>query len=226
MFRHLVTLARGRSADATQAVLDANAISLLRQQMRDAAQSVEKSRKAVAVVMAYAEREKKALSVLEAKIDDLETRARAALEKDREDLALEASGTIAELEAERDATVKAIDIYTKEIARLRHALTVSETQLSELKRGQRLAEANEKSLKMRGAFPTAQHSDLNDASATLKRLQDRHEQSEETAAAMVELLATSSAEQMSDRLADAGCGAPKRSSAEDVLKRLKSKSTK
>lgn len=226
MFRHLVTLARGHSADATQEVLDANAITLLRQQMREAAASVEKSRKSVAVVMAYAEREKKALKVLEKKIEDLEIRACAALEKDREDLALEASATIAELEAERDATVKAIDIYAVEIARLREALTISETRLSELKRGQRLAEASEKSLKMRGAFPVATHSGLNDASETLKRLQDRHEQSEATAEAMVELLGTSSAEQMSDRLADAGCGAPKRSSADDVLKRLKSKSKK
>ena len=66
MFKQLLTLVRGQTTDGSQAMLDANALSLLRQQMRDAAHGVDKSRKAVAVVMAYAEREKASLMRLEA----------------------------------------------------------------------------------------------------------------------------------------------------------------
>ena len=53
MLKKLFTLVRGRSVDASQSFLDANAIALLRQQMRDAANGVDKSRKAIAIVMAY-----------------------------------------------------------------------------------------------------------------------------------------------------------------------------
>lgn len=104
IFKQLLTLARGRSADASQRFLDMNAVSLLRQQMCDAASGVEKSRKAVAVVMAYAKREQTSLAGINAKITDLEARTIEALEKDREDLALEAATSIANFEAERDAT--------------------------------------------------------------------------------------------------------------------------
>lgn len=129
MFKQLLTLVRGQATDGSQAMLDANALSLLRQQMRDAAQGVDKSRKAVAVVMAYAEREKASLKRLEIQISDLETRALDALEQNCEDLASEAAGTIAQLEAERDTTVKVIEAYQTQIIRLKQCLTENETCL-------------------------------------------------------------------------------------------------
>lgn len=223
MFKHLITLARGRAADGSQAVLDANALSILRQQMRDAAHGVEKSRKAVAVVMAYAEREKTSLVRVEAQIKDLETRAVDALKKDREDLATEAAGTIAQLEAERDTTRKTIDVYQTQIARLKICLTDSETCLREMQRGQHLAEANDKVHRLRGVMPSGHVNDLKDADATLKRLQARQEHAEATASAMVELSVGTSADDMSKRLAEAGHGTPLKTDATAVLERLKKK---
>ena len=40
MFKQLLTLVRGQTTDSSQAMLDANALPLLRQQMRDAARGV------------------------------------------------------------------------------------------------------------------------------------------------------------------------------------------
>lgn len=221
MIKQFLTLARGRSADTTAAVMDANALSILRQQLRDASTAVERSRKALAVVMAYAEREKASLVKLEAQIETLETRALAALEKDREDLALEASDAIADLEAEATATRHAIDTYSDEISRLRKALKDSEAQLVELKRGQRLAEANDKAIKLRGALPNVARTDLEDAADTLKQLQTRQDQAHATAKAMTQLSTQMKAETLDDRLAAAGCGSPKQSSGAAVLDRLK-----
>ena len=68
MFKQLMTLARGRATDRSQAILHANALALLRQQMREAAEGVTRSRRAVAVVIAYGEREKSALTRIEAQI--------------------------------------------------------------------------------------------------------------------------------------------------------------
>ncbi len=223
MFKQLITLARGRTADGSQAMLDANALSILRQQMRDAANGVEKSRKAVAVVMAYGEREKTSLKRVEAQIKDLEIRAMDALKQDREDLATEAAGTIAQLEAERDTTSKAIQVYQAQIARLKTCLAESETCLREMQRGQHLAEANDKVHRIRGVMPSGHINDLKDAEATLKRLQERQEHAEATASAMVELSVGSSAEDMSKRLAEAGHGAPIKTDATAVLERLKKK---
>ena len=223
MFKQLVTLVRGQSNEASQSMLDANALSLLRQQMRDAAQGVSKSRKAVAVVMAYAEREKASLTRLEAQIADLEARALDALEQDCVDLASEAAGTIAQLEAERDTTRKVIEAYQTQILRLKQCLTENETCLREMKRGQHLAEANDKAQRLSGVMQSGYINDLKDAEATLKRLQERQEHAEATATAMVELSADTSAESMTEKLADAGYGAPLKADATAVLDRLKKK---
>ena len=223
MFKQLVTLVRGQSNEASQSMLDANALSLLRQQMRDAAQGVSKSRKAVAVVMAYAEREKASLTRLETQIADLEARALDALEQDCVDLASEAAGTIAQLEAERDTTRKVIEAYQTQILRLKQCLTENETCLREMKRGQHLAEANDKAQRLSGVMPSGYINDLKDAEATLKRLQERQEHAEATATAMVELSADTSAESMTEKLAEAGYGAPLKADATAVLDRLKKK---
>lgn len=221
MFKQLITLARGRSFDATEAFIDENALSILRQQLRDAATAVEQSRKALAVVMAYAEREKITLAKTQTQIKTLETRALEALEKGHEDLASEAADAIAELEAEASATQQAIATYNSEIARLRSLLKESEAQLVELKRGQRLAEANDKAIKLRGALPNIARTDLDEATQTLKRLQDKQDQAAATASAMAQLSTRLKAESLDDRLAAAGCGAPKQSSGAAVLERLK-----
>ena len=223
MFKQLFTLARGRSEDAGRAFLDANALSLLRQQMREAADGVERSRKAVAVVMAYHDREKANLGGLETQIADLETRALEALEKEREDLAGEAAEAIADLEEEAKATRKAIATYGAEIARLRQCLKEAQAQLARLKRGQRLAEANDKSIKLRAHMPGVSTSELSDAAETLTRLQERQEHALATAEAMSKLSAKANAETLDDRMADAGIGAPKHATGAAVLERLKAK---
>lgn len=223
MFKQIFTLVRGRSVDRAETFLDANALTLLRQQIRDAARCVEQSRKALATVMAYSEREKVALQALEDKIADLETRARDALAKDDDSAARDAAVAIANLEAERDGTAQTIENYTNEIARLRSQLTKSSAVLAQLKRGQRIAEANDKAHRVHGQITTLQSSNLEEATSTLKRLQELQAHSDATVAAMEELSATSNADAMSDRLAEAGYGAPKQSSADDVLARLKSK---
>lgn len=223
MFKQLFTLVRGRSADSAEAFLDANALPLLRQQIREAAVCVDKSRKALAMVMAYAEREKVSFTQIEAKITDLEVRATAALDNDQLELATEAATAIAHLEAERDATQKTISVYTSEIARMRESLAKSQSVLAELTRGQRLAEANDKAQRVQGQMTTLQSSNLEEAAHTLKRLQERQAHSDATVVALGELSVTTNAAAMSDRLAAAGCGPAKQSDAEAVLARLRSK---
>jgi phage shock protein A len=224
MFNTIITLVRGRSYDAAQALEDANALSILRQQLRDAAGGVEAARRSVAVVMAYAERERKSLPRINAQITELEGRAMAALAQGREDLATEAAAAIAQLEAERTTTETALATYEIEIARLREELSSAELRLRDLKRGLQLADAAQKSQTVRGVVSRPVTASLAEAEATLSRLQSRQLHAEATALAVVELSAGQSAEAISARLAAAGCGPAIRPDAAAVLERLKSKS--
>ncbi len=225
MIKQLFTLVRGRSEDAALAAMDANALSILRQQLREASAGVEQSRKALAVVMAYAGREETQLQQREAQIKSLETRALAALEQGQEELAVEASEAIAELEDEAAATRVTIKTYTAEINRLRATLKASEAQFAELKRGQRLAEANDKALKMRGAMRGRTRTDLAEAATTLRRLQERQEHATATAEALDALSTPRNAESLETRLAAAGCGEAQKTAGADVLARLKKSAT-
>ena len=222
MFKLFVTLLRGRNADTAEALTDAAALPILRQQLRDSAAGVETARRAVAMVMAYAEREKKNAARIAAQCADLELRALDALAKGREDLAAEAAGAIAQLEAEADTTARAIATYDGEITHLRGVLADSEARLRDLQRGQRLAIATDHTQRLRGAAPLAATASLTEAEATLARLQQRQAMTEATRAAMLDLSASSSADAMRDRLAAAGCGAALRPDAASVLLRLKS----
>lgn len=224
MFNTIITLVRGRSHDAAQALEDANALSILRQQLRDAAAGVEAARRSVAVVMAYAERERKSLPRINAQLADLEGRALVALAQGREDLATEAAAAIAQLEAERTTTETALATYETEIARLRDELSGAELRLRDLKRGLQLADAAQKSQTVRGVVSRPVTASLAEAEATLSRLQSRQLHAEATAIAVVELSAGQSAEAISARLAAAGCGPAIRPDAAAVLERLKLKS--
>lgn len=226
MFKQIVTLIRGRNFEAMQAVTDRHALPLLRQQIRDAAHAVEASRRAVAVAMAQNEREKAQHARLADQIAELEDRTLAALDRDREDLAREAAETIAHLEAEREASAAALARFETEIARLRTCLREGETRLRELQRGQRLAVATDRTQKLRLVVPDIGVASIREAEATLSRLRERQAELDATDKAMTELEATGSAEALREKLAAAGCGAPTRTSTEDVLDRLKTRQKK
>ena len=220
MFKLFVTLLRGRNADAAESLTDTLALPILRQQLRDCAAGVETARRAVAMVMAYAERERKAAARITAQLADLETRALAALAQGRDDLASEAAGAIAQLEAEAATTARALATYDAEIAHLRGVLADAEARLRDLQRGQRLAIATDHSQRLHGAATVAT---LDEAEATLARLQLRQSNLDASRAAMLELSASTNAEAMQNRLAAAGCGAPLRPDAASVLQRLKAR---
>jgi phage shock protein A len=174
-------------------------------------------------VMAYAERERKSAAGITAQLADLEARAMDALAKGRDDLATEAAGAIAQLEAEAATTARALATYDTEIAHLRGILADAEARLRDLQRGQRMAIATDHTQRLRGTAAITATNSLADAEATLARLQERQANTEASRAALLELSASTNAEAMQNRLAAAGCGAPLRPDAASVLQRLKSK---
>jgi len=143
MFKTMITLVRGRTAAIAEEVAEQNALVILDQQMRDAVGALDRAKKALAVAIAQESQEDQRLEATRARIDDLETRAVAAIEAGREDLAAEAAEAIATLEAERDASATARALFAGEIAKLRGHVLQQQMRFSHLERGRRIARAAE-----------------------------------------------------------------------------------
>ena len=153
MFKQFCALIRGRAHESAEEVVDRNAITILRQQIRDCANAIEAARRAVAVAIAQNEQEALQHEKILARIEDLEGRTLIAIEQGKEELAREAAETIAMLEAERDTSEQAQKNFGTEIARLKRIVRQSEQRLRELQRGQRVAAATDKTQRLRGTAP-------------------------------------------------------------------------
>ncbi|MGL3106909.1 PspA/IM30 family protein [Bradyrhizobium sp. BR 1432] len=226
MFKTVVTLFRGSVAAAGEELEDRTALLILDQQMRDAAAAVERSKRTLALAIAQDQQEGRKLEATNARIADLETRAVAALDGGREDLAKDAAEAIAGLEADRDAAMTARALFATEIARLKRHVASAQARITELDRGRRIARASEavRSLR-RGGIEAARpyESTLPEAEGTLRRLRERQMEAQAADDALVELDAATGPLATAERLAEQGFGPRLKTTAEDVLARLKSK---
>jgi len=223
MFKSFIALFRGHTHEAAQSVVDQNAMIILRQQIRDCAEAVSKARKSIAIAISQNEREIEQHDKIVSRIADLEKRTVSALEQGKDELAREAAETIAILEAEKDASLEAQTTFKGEIERLNKIVRVSEARLRDLQRGQRIADATDKTQRLRQTSEGSSLSALQDAENTLERLRSRQKQMDATANAMEEMVFNSDPSSMSEKLANAGCGTPMKSSADAILERLSAK---
>jgi phage shock protein A len=148
--------------------------------------------------------------------------------KTREDLAREAAQAIADLEAERDAAVTARTLFAAEIARLKRHVANAEARMSELDRGRRIARASEamRTLRRSGIEAARPYeSTLPEAEQTLRRLRERQMEAQAADDALIELDAASGPLATAEKLAEQGFGPRLKTTADDVLARLKAKRT-
>jgi phage shock protein A len=226
MFKTIVTLMRGRAFEADERLADRHALTLLDQQMRDSAASVERAKKALALAIAQDYAEERKLAATREQIAELEARAVEALKVGREDLAAKAAENIAALEGDAQAADKARTIFSAEIAKLERHVREQSTRLSELERGRRIARAAESVRVMRrGRLESApsHQSTLSEAETTLARLREQQAQACAAETALDALDAEPQAESLNETLANEGFGPPVKPRAADVLARLKEK---
>lgn len=224
MIKLFVTLFRGRTAEAVEAVADTNALPFLDQQIREAAAALSRARRALALAVAQEAQEAPRFEEAARRIADLETRARQALAAGRDDLATEAAETIAGLEAEQSARGTAQALFATEASRLRRIVADTEARLAELDRGRRLARATEVVSSLHGdriAAAPLHEATLAEAEATLARLRGRQAEAAAAQAALDGLEAERRPATVAERLAEAGFGEPVRPTAAAVLARLR-----
>ncbi|MEI5665854.1 PspA/IM30 family protein [Bosea sp. CCNWLW174] len=223
MFKMFLTFVRGSAAIAEERFADRNALLILDQQMRDAAGAFERAKKALAVAIAQDRQESERLAASHARITDLENRVAAALTAGDEVLAREGAEAIAALEADRDAAAGAQALFAAEIVRLRRHVGQAQARIAELDRGRRLARASEAVRQMRQGrieIGPAHESTLAEAEQTLKRLRERQVEAEAAETALDELDGAAAAS-VTEKLAAKGFGPRLRTTAGDVLERLR-----
>ena len=222
MIKTLTLLMRGAMADNAQAVHDANAVAILRQQIRDAAAALASARRELAVAMAYHAAELRALDALQSRIDTLSESARKALADGREDLGRDAAVLIAALEDERADREAAMARFADDITRLKALVLQGQDRLRDLDRGLQTARATEavRRAGINGRRVVALSSGaLGDAEETLARLRER-QQSEEDFGEALASLAAATAGDVEDRLSAEGYGR-RRTDPQSVLDRLR-----
>ena len=107
---------------------------------------------------------------------------------------------------------------------MRAVVRTSEQRLRDLERGRRSAKTYDAVIKLRDKGLGAGQGHLNtlsEAEATLERLRSRQSALDHATEALEQLEADTSSKTITDRMADAGFGAPTQNRAADVLERLR-----
>lgn len=221
MIDRLIATLKGLIYRATEDAGDEYDLALLSQQLREAGATVRSARKAVALATAQHEQDRNRITRIADSIRDLEERTVAALSKGNDRLAREGAEAIAILEDEHLALSASTEAFGTDLRTLNGNLRRAEAHLRELERGQKTASVRE-SVRAAGSFGVAaDHVPLAHAQETLERINDRQERGALADKALANLTVVESPRELAARLADAGCGAPLRSSADAVLDRLK-----
>ena len=190
---------------------------------------LERAKRALAVAIAQDSQEGQRLDATRARIEDLETRAVAAIEGGRDDLANEAAEAIATLEAERDASATARALFAAEIAKLRGHVLQQQMRFSQLERGRRIARAAEAvRMARRGRVEAAPifEGTLAEAEATLSRLRERQVEADAAEAAFDALDAATGPIAVAKKLSAEGFGPRLKPTAADVLARLRQRAAR
>lgn len=224
MLKTFTTLLRGAVAEAEEAVFDANAIRMLEQQLRDAAASLDASRRELACAIAHEANEERAIAALHRRAGELEESARKALAAAREDMAQEAAVIIAAIEDETVERRAALERFSAEVRRLKLVSEDGRKRLADLRRGLELARAQD-ALRRAGAngrrVLAAGAGALCEAEGTLARIREQSLKDQDMAAAFDEMERRASGQDLADRLSAAGFGPNVKTNPADVLARLR-----
>ncbi len=226
MLKTMITLLRGSAAAAGEEFADRNALLILDQQIRDASAALNMARRSLALAIARHSQENDKRAIQERQIADLEMRVTAALDRNAEGPAREGAEAIARLEAERDASRRASDLFATEIEKLRSHVGRAELRIAQLDRGRKIARASESVRALRkGRIEDSSpfRATLSDAEHTLERLRDRQIESEAAEDALDDIEIGTGAAETAKRLAAAGFGPRITATADDVLDRLRRK---
>ena len=223
MFKTLSTLIAGANARSEDRVRDAFAIELIDQKIREADGSLKAAKATLAALIQRQRAEDAQRAKLQSRIDDLTKRAKAALDDDREDLATQAAEAIAQMENELTVRTETLRRLDQKVLRLRTSIEAGHRRIIDLKQGAIQARAVRREqtvqMKMHAANGSTATEEAEELISRVLGQDDPFEQAE----ILGQINRDLSHGGITDTLSDAGFGSATRSTADDVLNRLKSK---
>ncbi|KUF09682.1 PspA/IM30 family protein [Pseudoponticoccus marisrubri] len=224
MFGTLKTLIAGANARAEEQVRDHFCIELIDQKIREAEASLKSAKYALAGLIQRERAETRQVTALEARVADLMSRAKEALEAGREDLATEAAEAIAQMENELTLRRGTVQRLETRILQLRQSVETANRRLIDLKQGAVAARAAKKEaeIQKRLGAHVPRDTAFEEAEALIGRVLSRDDPFEQSQI-LKEIDTGLDRSDMADRMAAEGFGPASRSTAADVLSRLKTK---
>jgi phage shock protein A len=222
MLSKLSALFRGTAHEAGQSVVDANALKILDQEIRDADNAQGKARDDLAGLVARRRMAENELTSFGEQISKYESSARAALGQGKTDLAREVAGRIAELETEIGTRGPQIENMKAAEARLRTAIAATDQKIETLRREIDIVKVNESVQRAQTSVAlqsAGAQSRIGSAADSLQRIKQRQAVNEEKLRAGQELEDKRTGADLDAKLRDAGI-LPGHASADDVLARL------
>jgi len=223
----MMTALRGGVNEAGEAFVDTQALRILDQEVRDAAEELKQSRDGMAEIMARQKLGEEKISHLNDEISKNEGYAHQALAKNEEALALDVAGKIADLEFQLKLETEAVDSYRKNVNQLRTASKQAEANIKRIKHQVDTVKATE-NVQRAQAIVAERHSGSNSRMRTamdsLERIKEKQALTAAQMSAANEIASETSDQSLTERLEHAGI-APAGQSADEILKRLRSADT-
>ena len=97
ILRDMFTAIKGAGSEAGEAIVDANAVRILEQELREADNAIHKAKQNLTKLKGVEIRLKREINSLQTDIDDYEAKAVEALNENKEDIAIKVAERIAEL---------------------------------------------------------------------------------------------------------------------------------
>lgn len=223
MFSTLKTLITGANARAEEQMRDKYSIELIDQKIREAEGNQRAAKMTLASLIQRQRSEGRQVATLEGRIADLTGRATEALAAQRMDLAQSAATAIAEMENELTLRHETVVRLEARVLQLRQSLERAQRRITDLKQGAVMARATRREQDIQRRLNQSQslgQSPMEEAEGLIERVL-RQDDPFETGQILREIDNSLSNSDVAQDLADAGFGSQNRSTAADVLNRLR-----
>ncbi len=225
LWSKMLTALRGGINEAGEAVVDAQALRILDQEVRDAASELKLSKESLVAIIAQQKVAEQKVVALKESIAEYEGYAIEALNKADEVLALEVAEKIAELENQLAAETESVTGFSESSSNLKAAIASADNNIKRLKQQIDTVKATESVQRAQESVSqryAGSNTKLQTAMDSLERIKEKQVLNAAKLQAAEELNADVGDQSLQDKLEKAGI-APQGQQASIVLERLKNK---
>lgn len=178
VIKKMVSLLRGSVREIGESIVDANATRIYEQEIQDAKTSIDQAKRELTGVMAKEIQTAREMDRLQGEILRYEGLAVEALNKDKEALAEEVAGKVAELDQEFAEQTRAHANFAVQVGKLKDLIKTAEAKIREHEREISVARTTESVYRATSSISdniASTGSRLTSARESLERIKKRHE---------------------------------------------------